>query len=55
MLYDLFIENILEMPLDEKRALYTCGNNYLRVNEIDTWQEYLSKNLERITGSGGHI
>lgn len=48
-----------DFPLDEKRKLYRCGNDYVTLENIPTWSEYLQENSYAIykrkgTNVSGH-
>ena len=33
-----------QMPVGEKRKYYRCGQNYVTVNEVPTWEQYWKDN-----------
>lgn len=33
-------ERFLNMPIEEKRKLYSCEENYITIDKIPTWTEY---------------
>ncbi|XP_028395930.1 ADP-ribose glycohydrolase MACROD2-like isoform X2 [Dendronephthya gigantea] len=40
------------MPLDEKRKYYRCGNRYLTLDKIETWPEYVKNNHDFLSKQG---
>ncbi|XP_006817608.2 ADP-ribose glycohydrolase MACROD1-like [Saccoglossus kowalevskii] len=36
------------MPIEEKRKLYACRNDYVTLDQVPTWTEYKNKHISRI-------
>jgi hypothetical protein len=41
----------LAMPIEEKRKLYKCKNDYVPLDKIPTWDEYFKK--EKLNSNNG--
>ncbi|CAG0888777.1 unnamed protein product [Cyprideis torosa] len=37
-------DELLQMPLDEKRRLYRCGDKFVTLDDVPTWKEYVAQN-----------
>lgn len=39
----IFSEMYLDVPLDEKRTMYKCGNKFTTLDKVDPWTTTLSR------------
>lgn len=49
----LFVDTFLNMPLKEKRRKYRCGDFFVQLNDIETWEKYAQKLKKKQTRSSG--
>ena len=42
-----------DLPVNEKRKLYKCGEDYVTLNKVPLWPEYRQENLYAIYGKKG--
>lgn len=42
----------LNMPINEKRRLYRCGNDYKTLDMIEPWSKYFTRQKDRLTQYG---
>jgi hypothetical protein len=40
------------MPLEEKRSYYLCGNDYVTLDQVLLWPDYVKKNRQFFTEEG---
>jgi hypothetical protein len=40
------------MPLEEKRSYYLCGNNYVTLDKVLPWPDYVKENNRFFTRKG---
>jgi hypothetical protein len=40
------------MPLEEKRSFYLCGNDYVTLDQVKPWPDYVKDNHRFFTRKG---
>ena len=40
------------MPLEEKRSYYLCGNDYVTLDQVQPWPDYVKENHRLFTTIG---